>query len=155
MNINVSIWSLEPSPFIHHYWKCFNLLSYWSSLWLQWRAFTTRWSYGGTDKQSMENSRKKNNPHTYFISCECFFCVLQAGVCEGGAWDAAKAQTTCVLILDIYLCLFLLSYGLHGSNFCCDESEKKSLRISLQGERQRPSPPLFSQEGFSGPRGTG
>lgn len=67
-----------------HY--CRTCLVHWGSLRLQWRAFTTRWSYGGMDKQSIKNSRKKQpsqTTHTHtqvtqtsFIWFYCFFCVL-------------------------------------------------------------------------------
>lgn len=69
--------------------------------------------------------------------------------------DVGKRQTTCVLIPDIYFCLFSLCSGLHGSNFCCDETEQQSLWSSLQGESQCPPPPLPGQEGFGGPQRDG
>lgn len=68
---------------------------------------------------------------------------------EGGAIDAGKCLTTRVLIPDIYFCLFSLCSGLHGSNFCCDETEKQSLWSSLQRESQCPPPLLPGQQGFA------
>lgn len=81
------------------------------------------------------------------------FCSKR--LCEGGTTDEGKYQTTCVLIPDIYFCLFSLCSGLHGSNFYCDETEQQSLWSSLQGESQCPPPLLPGQEGFGGPRGMG
>lgn len=137
-----------------HY--CRTCLVHWGSLRLQWRAFTTRWSYGGMDKQSIKNSRKKQpsqTTHTHTHTSHTNIHPLSDFTaffvyCEGGASDAEKAQTTCVLILDIYLCLFLLSSELHGSNFCCDESENKVSVDFITGRKPVPIPTTRQPRGI-------
>lgn len=92
----------------------------------------------------------------FFYDCRASFwqhinisILWSRAVQEGGAIDAGKCLTTRVLIPDIYFCLFSLCSGLHGSNFCCDETEKQSLWSSLQRESQCPPPLLPGQQGFA------
>lgn len=92
---------------------------------------------------------------TSFQQCINISILGSKVVCEGGAIDAGKCQTSCVLIPDIYFCLFSLFSGLHGSNFCCDETEQQSLWSSLQGKSQCPPLLLPGQEGFGRPKGMG
>lgn len=57
-----------------------------------------------------------------------------------GAQEGGQSQTTTVLIPDIYFCLFSLGPGLHGSNFCRDETEQGPWGVHYRERASAPPP---------------
>lgn len=69
---------------------------------------------------------------------------------DGGRKKLGR-QTACVLIPDIYLCLFLLGSRLRGSNSCRGATEQQSLWSSLWRKTQCPARRSPCQQGIGGP----